>query len=120
MPKVNICYDISGKESGILGIDTPFDRKYGGVDFVTNSLKVDLTNSSQYIQALALITIGNLATQDMARDLTSDVEKILKGSNSFLRKKAALATIRLLKKESDLIEHLAEITVALLKTEHMV
>ena len=51
----------------------------------------------------------------MARDLTSDVEKILKGSNPYLRKKAALATIRLLKKEPDLIEHMSERIVALLK-----
>jgi len=82
---------------------------------VTNSLKVDLTNPNQYIQALSLIAIGNLATQDMARDLASDVEKILKSNNAYLRKKAALATIRLLKKEPDLIEHMAERIVALLK-----
>jgi hypothetical protein len=34
---------------------------------VTNSLKVDLTNSNQYIQSLSLITIGNLATQVCVR-----------------------------------------------------
>lgn len=103
------------KRVGYLALTLLLTENTEVLTLVTNSLKVDLTNSSQYIQALALITIGNLATQDMARDLTSDVEKILKGSNSFLRKKAALATIRLLKKESDLIEHLAERIVALLK-----
>lgn len=82
---------------------------------VTNSMKLDLTNSNQYIQALSLITIGNLATQDMARDLASDVEKILAQNNSYLRKKAALATIRLIKKEPDLVEHMSEKIVALLK-----
>jgi AP-1 complex subunit gamma-1 len=51
----------------------------------------------------------------MARDLASDVEKLLRSSNSYLRKKAALAVIRLLKKEPDLIEHMAGRIVALLK-----
>ena len=82
---------------------------------VTNSLKVDLTNQNPFIQALSLIAIGNLSTQDMARDLASDVERILKGNNPYLKKKAALATIRLLKKEPDLIEHMAECIHPLLK-----
>jgi AP-1 complex subunit gamma-1 len=51
----------------------------------------------------------------MARDLAFDVEKLLKSNNSYLRKKAALATIRLLKKEPDLIETMGERIVALLK-----
>ena len=87
------------KRVGYLALTLLLTENTEVLTLVTTSLKVDLTNSSQYIQALALITIGNLATQDMARDLTTDVEKILKGSNAFLRKKAALATIRLLKKE---------------------
>jgi AP-1 complex subunit gamma-1 len=51
----------------------------------------------------------------MARDLASDVEKLLRSNNSYLRKKAVLATIRLLKKEPDLIDHMSERTTALLK-----
>lgn len=82
---------------------------------MTNSLKVDLGSHNQFIQALSLVAIGNLATQDMARDLASDVEKLLRSNNSYLRKKAALAAIRLLKKEPDLIEHMSERIVALLK-----
>ena len=37
--------------------------------------------------------IGNLATQDMSRDLASDVEKLLRTSNPYIRKKAVLATV---------------------------
>ena len=51
----------------------------------------------------------------MARDLISDVEKILKSNNAYLKKKAALATIRLLKKEPDLVEHITERIAPLLK-----
>ena len=74
---------------------------------MTNSIKVDLSSHNQFIQALGLVAIGNLATTDMARDLASDVEKLLRSNNSYLRKKAALAVIRLLKKEPDLIEHMS-------------
>lgn len=103
------------KRIGYLGLTLLLTEQTEVLTLVTNSLKVDLTNNNQYIQALSLIAIGNLATQDMARDLASDVEKLLRSNNSYLRKKAALATIRLLKKEPDLIEHMSERIISLLK-----
>jgi AP-1 complex subunit gamma-1 len=103
------------KRIGYLALTLLLTEQTEVLTLVTNSLKVDLTNSNQYIQALSLITIGNLATQDMARDLAFDVEKLLKSTNAYLRKKASLATIRLLKKEPDLIETVGERIIALLK-----
>ena len=103
------------KRIGYLALTLLLTEQTEVLTLVTNSLKVDLTNRNQYIQGLSLIVIGNMATPDMARDLSSDVEKLLKSSNPYLRKKAALATIRLLKKEPDLIEHIAPAVVALFK-----
>lgn len=103
------------KRIGYLGLTLLLTEQTEVLTLVTNSLKLDLTNSNQYIVALSLIAIGNLATQDMARDLVSDVEKLLKDTNSYLRKKAALAMIRLITKEPDLIEHVSEKVIALLK-----
>ena len=103
------------KRVGYLALTVLLTEQAEVLTLVTNSLKVDLSSTNQYIQALSLVAIGNLATQDMARDLSTDVERILRGSNSYLRKKAALACIRLIKKEPDLIEHLIERIVALLK-----
>ena len=103
------------KRIGYLGLTLLLTEQTEVLTLVTNSLKVDLSNSNQYIVALALVAIGNLATQDMARDLASDVDKLLRSTNSYLRKKAALAAIRLLKKEPDLIEHMSERIIALLK-----
>lgn len=103
------------KRIGYLGLTLLLTENTEVLTLVTNSLKVDLTNSNQYIVALSLIAIGNLCTQDMARDLASDVDKLLRANNAYLRKKAALATIRLLKKEPDLIEHMSERILGLLK-----
>eukprot|EP01038_Epipyxis_sp_PR26KG_P011986 gene11986-16046_t len=103
------------KRIGYLGLTLLLTEQTEVLTLVTNSLKLDLTNSNQYIQALSLIAIGNLSTQDMARDLSSDVEKLLKSNNSYLRKKATLATIRLIKKEPDLIEYVLDKVPSLLK-----
>jgi AP-1 complex subunit gamma-1 len=103
------------KRIGYLALTLLLNEQAEVLTLVTNSLKLDLTNANQYIQALSLITIGNLATQDMARDLISDVEKLLRSNNSYLRKKAALATIRLLKREPDLLEGMDDRIIALLK-----
>jgi len=103
------------KRIGYLALTLLLNEQAEVLTLVTNSLKLDLVNNNQYIQGLALITIGNLATQDMARDLISDVDKLLKSNNSYLRKKAALAAIRLLKKEPDLIDSIADRIISLLK-----
>ena len=86
------------KRVGYLGLNLLLTEQTEVLTLVTNSMKMDLSNPNQYIAATSLISIGNLATQDMARDLASDVDKLLRSNNSFLRKKAALACIRLLKK----------------------
>lgn len=103
------------KRIGYLGLTLLLNEQTEVLTLVTNSLKIDLQNTNQYIQALSLIAIGNMATPDMARDLASDVDKHLRSSNSYLRKKAALAAIRLLRKDPDLIETMSDRIVALLK-----
>jgi hypothetical protein len=51
------------KRIGYLALTLLLNEHNEVLTLVTNSLKVDLTNSNQYIQSLSLITIGNLATQ---------------------------------------------------------
>jgi hypothetical protein len=43
---------------------------------VTNSLKLDLNNPNPFVVGLALSAVGNLATEDIARDLAMDVDKV--------------------------------------------
>jgi AP-1 complex subunit gamma-1 len=49
--------------------------------------------------------LGNISSKDMARDLAPEVEKLLSSANPYLRKKAALCAIRVLRKCPDLMEN---------------
>jgi AP-1 complex subunit gamma-1 len=68
----------------------------------------DLNHSNQYIVGLALCTLGNIASVEMARDLFPEVETILGSSNPYIRRKAALCAMRICRKVPDLQEHFLE------------
>ncbi|KAI8615674.1 adaptin N terminal region-domain-containing protein [Chytriomyces sp. MP71] len=66
----------------------------------------------------ALCTLGNISSVEMARDLANDVEKLLASGNSFVRKKAALCAMRLIKKVPDLTENYQASLISLLQDKH--
>jgi hypothetical protein len=51
------------------------------------SAQVDMNAPNQYVCCLALCTMANTCSAEMARDLSSEVEKLLKSSNALIRKK---------------------------------
>jgi len=70
---------------------------------------------------LALTALGNIGGAEMARDLAADVDKHLQHTNPYIRKKAALTTIRLLRKVPDLVDQfLPRIVVLLTDKNHNV
>lgn len=69
-----------------------------------NGLQNDLASPNQYVVGLALAALGNIGSAEMARDLANDVDRHLRNPNAYVRKKAALCTIRMLKKVPDLID----------------
>lgn len=106
------------KRIGYLALNLLLDEKQETLMLVTNSLQQDLNSSNPYAVGLALMSIGNIAGGEMSRDLASDVDKLLKGNgqgaNPYVRKKAALAAIRMIKKVPELIDQFVPSMVQLL------
>ncbi len=51
------------------------------------SLCSDLNHSNQYITGLALCALGTICSPEMSRDLGGEVEKLMRSSNPYLKKK---------------------------------
>ncbi|KZV99985.1 Adaptor protein complex AP-1 gamma subunit [Exidia glandulosa HHB12029] len=95
------------KRLGYLGIMLLLDEKQEVLTLVTNSLKNDMNHSNMYAVGLGLCAFANIASEEMSRDLCNEVEKLLGSSNTYIRKKAALCALRIVRKVPDLIDHIA-------------
>eukprot|EP00965_Chrysotila_dentata_P196601 6177684-Pleurochrysis_carterae.AAC.5 len=92
------------KRIGYLGLMILLDERQEVLMLVENSLKNDLQSSNQYISGLACCAIGNISSAEICRDLAPEVEKLMVGSNPFVSKKAALCSIRILRKCPELVD----------------
>lgn len=106
------------KRIGYLGLMLLLDERQEVLMLVTNSLKQDLNHTNQYIVGLALCALGNICSAEMARDLAPEVERLLQFRDPNVRKKAALCSIRIIKKVPDLAENFINPAAALLKEKH--
>ncbi|CAI9278334.1 unnamed protein product [Lactuca saligna] len=106
------------KRIGYLGLMLLLDERQEVLMLVTNSLKQDLNHTNQYIVGLALCALGNISSAEMARDLAPEVERLLQFRDPNVRKKAALCSIRIIKKVPDLAENFVNPVTSLLKEKH--
>jgi AP-1 complex subunit gamma-1 len=93
------------KRIGYLGLMLLLDERQEVLMLATHSLKSDLNHANQYVVGLALCAVANISSPEIARDASSDVQKLLGSSNPYLRKKAALAAVRIVRKVPEALEN---------------
>ncbi|WRT66260.1 uncharacterized protein IL334_003213 [Kwoniella shivajii] len=103
------------KRLGYLGIMLLLDENQEVLTLVTNSLKNDMNHSNMYAVGLALCTFANISSEEMSRDLANEVEKLLGSSNTYIRKKAALCALRIIRRVPDLMDHFVSKAKSLLQ-----
>ncbi|CAD6241829.1 unnamed protein product [Miscanthus lutarioriparius] len=106
------------KRVGYLGLMLLLDERQEVLMLVTNSLKQDLNHTNQFIVGLALCALGNICSAEMARDLSPEVERLMRSREVNTKKKAALCSIRIARKVPDLAENFMGLAASLLKEKH--
>uniref|UniRef100_A0AAQ4P2H1 AP-1 complex subunit gamma n=1 Tax=Gasterosteus aculeatus aculeatus TaxID=481459 RepID=A0AAQ4P2H1_GASAC len=94
----------SEKRVGYLGAMMLLDEKQDASLLITNSIKNDLSHSNQYVQSLALCTLACMGSAEMCRDLAPEIDRLLRASNSYIKKKAALCAVHIVRKVHELGE----------------
>lgn len=99
-----VSLNFSDKRIAYIALCLLLDEKSEVLLLTANTIKKDLENSNQFINAIALNAIGEACTADMCRQLSSEVVKLMSNTNPFIKKKAALAAGKIVRKCPDLIE----------------
>jgi len=90
------------KRVGYLGLTQLLDENTEVLMLVTNSIKNDMGHDNQYVNGLALCALGNIASSEMCRALAREVEKMMTSTNPYIRKKAALCAMRIVRKVEEI------------------
>ncbi|WBW75342.1 AP-1 adaptor complex gamma subunit Apl4 [Schizosaccharomyces osmophilus] len=92
------------KRLGYLGAMLLLDENQEVLTLLTNSLQQDLQSPNKFIVSLALSAFGNIASPELARDLSNIISKLCASSHNYVSKKALLCALRVVQKEPELAE----------------
>lgn len=95
---------IYDKRIGYMAIMLIFDNNEDMLTLLTNSLDLDLKSADLFISSLALTALGNIASNELAKDLYPQVEKLMQATSPYIRKKAVLVAAKLIEMEPSLAE----------------
>jgi vesicle coat complex subunit len=80
----------------------------------TNRIRIDLNGVNNNIVSLTLCVLSEICTAELARDLHQDVLKCISNTSAYIRKKAILTSIKLVKRVPEYIpEFLPKISTCL-------
>ena len=96
------------KRIAYIALSVIMDEKSEVLLLTTSTIKKDLESSNQYLIATALNAIGEICTPFMCRELASEVIKLINNPNPYIKKKAALACSKIIRKSPEFLEVIAE------------
>ena len=92
-----------------LGLSIFLSEKSEVLMMATNRIRIDLEDSqNDFVVALALRTFSEIADRNMTMDLFPQVQKLLSSSSKYIKKKAIIACIRIIKKHPELVDQLED------------
>lgn len=92
------------KRIGYHAIAQSFSDQTPVLLLITNQLRKDLSSSNEHEVSLALECLARIGTDDLARDLTSEVFTLLGSSKALVRKKAIGVVLRVFDKYPDAVK----------------
>ncbi|XP_016049903.1 AP-1 complex subunit gamma-like 2 isoform X2 [Erinaceus europaeus] len=106
------------KRVGYLGAMLLLDERQDAHLLITNSIKNDMSQGVPAVQGLALCTLSTMGSAEMCRDLASEVEKLLLQPSPYVRKKAVLTAVHMIRKVPELSSIFLPPCTQLLRERH--
>ncbi|KAM5234923.1 AP-1 complex subunit gamma-like 2 isoform 2-T2 [Ctenodactylus gundi] len=106
------------KRVGYLGAMLLLDERHDAHLLITNSIKNDLSQGVPPVQGLALCTLSTMGSAEMCRDLATEVEKLLLQPGPYVRKKAILTAVHMIRKVPELSDIFLPPCAKLLQEHH--